>query len=255
MFIGFLIGFISAIISLIFILIRVKKGKKIGLPLILSLILSIFIFGGAIGYNTNNEEKSVTNNTAVTAQTQAQPKIQEQPNQQAQPVKIEQKTAKSNTETTTQAQTYKVLNSVEELQSRFNPNSDKYQLGFKINNTNIKPGQVQDVFQCMLNQYIGLNCAINKSDKSIRSVGMIAHGGDGSSKSAAEVLVTIGTLIGTIDPSLSVDNISQITKDLGLHQSDLMGLKKTVTKNNLTYGVDISKEVGIYFYIQSANDK
>lgn len=163
--------------------------------------------------------------------------------------------SESTTSSADQNKTHKIFNSVEDLQSKFNAASKKYNLNFSINNTDIKPGKVQDVFQCMFNNYIGLNCAINKSDKSVRSVLMIAHGTDGSSQTAVQTLMTIGTLIGTADPSLSLDDIKGIINDLGLTQRNLIGLKKTVTRNNIIYGIDISQEIGISFNISNANDK
>jgi hypothetical protein len=120
----------------------------------------------------------------------------------------------------------------------------------------LKSGEIQDVYQSMLTENIGLLITANKKDGSVRDVTLIAQG-DGTFKSGADIIIAIGTLITAFHPESTPDERGQVLKDLGLFKegTDILNLKGNTTRGKYKYWINSSPTIGIMFGVQDKNDE
>lgn len=207
------------------------KGFKIGM----AVIVLAFMFKGC-GSKPNDTSSTSTTNTNKQMEQKQEVKQEE-----TKPKEIEQLT-------------YKILNNIDEVKANFNNAAAKLNIDFRINNLTVKDGEKQNTAQCMLNDHIGIMRTINKKDNTVREVMMIAQG-DGTTKSAANMIVVAGTLIATAEPGISNEDRAQLIKELGIPSEIKDGFERDVTHNNFKYHVSLSNSIGFMFSIGNAQDK
>lgn len=148
---------------------------------------------------------------------------------------------------------YKIFNNVEESKTSFNNAASKLNIGFSLNNLDVKEGEVQNTAQCMLNDHIIILELINKKDNTVREISMIAQG-DGTDQSTANILLVIGTLISTVEPNINNEDRIQLIKDLGIPGEIKDGFQRKKIHNNFKYTITMSSKVGLMFSIGNAQD-
>lgn len=145
----------------------------------------------------------------------------------------------------------------EEFRKAFNARADSMKSKIKITKKlTIEDGLVQDTFQFMFNDYLGLTGTVNKSDGSIRDVMMLGRG-DGTAASGANVIVVMGLVILAVNPDLPSTEVGSILTDLHVLDDgvDLTKIDESTVRNGIRYHVQGSKELGLMFSAGDANDK
>lgn len=143
----------------------------------------------------------------------------------------------------------------EEFQQRFNEAAVRVDSDFHIDTIDITAGEVQDVFQNMLTDNIGLLGTINKTDGSIRDI-MIMAQGDGTFQSGVDIILAIGTIITTINPEFTPDERGQVLTDLGLldENADITNLDSSTVRGQYKYWINSSPVIGIMFGVENKGD-
>ncbi|MGI6436373.1 MAG: PH domain-containing protein [Syntrophomonadaceae bacterium] len=164
--------------------------------------------------------------------------------------------ASKNASPTEVVKTYSLGITPDEFKANFNSAAAKVDADFKIDNLELKSGEIQDVYQSMLTENIGLLITANKKDGSVRDVTLIAQG-DGTFKSGADIIIAIGTLITAFHPESTPDERGQVLKDLGLFKegTDILNLKGNTTRGKYKYWINSSPTIGIMFGVQDKNDE
>lgn len=150
---------------------------------------------------------------------------------------------------------YKVYDNIDVFKQKFNSfmnkemNSDLF-----IDDLKISDGTLNNAAKCQLNSNIGMIFQLHKNDNSVRSIMLIARG-DGSSQSGLDIIVVIGSLIATIDPSLEPSERGDILKKVGLFGgSDIRNLEGSTIKNGVKYFINSSEQIGIMFGVQNVGE-
>ncbi len=113
----------------------------------------------------------------------------------------------------------------------------------------LNEGEVNNTFISQVSEHISLVGTINKANNTVKEVTMIGMG-DGTAASGADIIVCMGSLIGTVEPSLTGDERMTILKKLGLFtDEDVMNLSKTYDHNGLHYSITSSDQMGIWFAV------
>ena len=151
---------------------------------------------------------------------------------------------------------YCVAKDVDTFEKDFNSAADKAQFPYKINNLTVTAGKSQDSFSYMLNKNIGILGTVIQKDKSVREL-MIVASGDGTPQSGANIVICMGTLIATVDKSLSPADRSSILKDCGFTNQNInsASYQGDTVRNGYKYTFAVSKSMGIMFNVCNANDK
>jgi hypothetical protein len=100
----------------------------------------------------------------------------------------------------------------------------------------------------MMNKFIGISCTINKSDKSVSEIVLIAQG-DGSMQSGVDILIAAGGVIHATNPDIKPEERGEILKQIGMmgDNVDIKKLDGKTVKNNIKYTGYYSDRIGIMF--------
>lgn len=146
---------------------------------------------------------------------------------------------------------------VEGFRKAFNSTAKNLNMSdMEIGKLNVQDGAVQDVFTYEISDYVNLQGSVNKSDGSVREVTVIGVG-DGTAQSGTDILLTIGLLIASTNPDLTVDERAGVLQDLGLLSEgvDISQIDQSTKRNGIKYTIKGSKELGIWFIASDANEK
>lgn len=142
----------------------------------------------------------------------------------------------------------------EQFKKAFNKASDDIGIDLKVGKINIEEGSKQNTFKNSFTKNLSLVGIVNKKDASVRSVTFIGAG-DGSAKSGADIILSMGLAIMAVNPELSDDDRANILRELGLMgDGDVFNLHNDTIRNGIKYSINTSKELGIWFTVSSAND-
>lgn len=153
-------------------------------------------------------------------------------------------------------QTYfKILESADLFSANFNKFMKEVDSPLRIHDIQIEEGGVNNTFQYIFNDQLGLIGTLNKRDNTIRGIAMIAQG-DGTIKSGANIFIVITGIIVSTNPGLIPEERGGILKDLGLFKknTDINNLSGNTIRNNIKYYISSSNQVGIVFGAQHANE-
>jgi len=143
----------------------------------------------------------------------------------------------------------------EQLKTAFNKASKNIGIDLRIGNFKIEEGAVQNTFKNSFTKNLSMVGMVNKKDGSVRSVTFIGAG-DGTAKSGADIILSMGLTIMATNPELSEDDRGNILRELGLMDGgDVFNLNKDTIRNGIKYSLNTSKELGIWFTVSSANDE
>jgi hypothetical protein len=134
------------------------------------------------------------------------------------------------------------------MRQRFNEFFTEAGSKLRVGSLKIKSGEVNDVAQYMINKLIGITCTINKTDKSVSEIVLIAQG-DGSMQSGVNILVAAGGVIHATNPDLQPEQRGDILKKIGLmgDNVDIKKLNGKTVKNNVEYQGYYNEQIGIMF--------
>ncbi|MEN1985976.1 hypothetical protein [Paenibacillus hubeiensis] len=145
----------------------------------------------------------------------------------------------------------------DEFRKSFNKRADeldnpKLKIGKKLE---IEEGPVQNVFQYMTTDYIGITGSVNKADGSLRDVMMIGQG-NGTLSSGADIILSIGLVVLATNPDLPTSAVGDIMKDLGVIDEgvDWTTIDESTEVNNVRYTLRGSDVLGIMFSASDVND-
>ena len=143
-----------------------------------------------------------------------------------------------------------------EFTTRFNNSSTEFKADLRISSLKVETGSLQDVFQYSFTDRLAIMGSVNKADGTVRDV-MIIGQGDETSKSALNIVMSMGILIAAVNPELSANERGNILKDLGLlgDNIDLKNLDKSTIRNGRKYHVSASDKIGIMFSVGDVSDK
>jgi len=143
----------------------------------------------------------------------------------------------------------------DQFKKAFNEASNSIGTDLKIGNLKIEEGPMQNTFNHSFTKNLSMVGIVNKIDGSVRSVTFIGAG-DGTAKSGADIILSMGLAIMTTNPELSENDRGNILRELGLMDGgDVLNLDKDTIRNGIKYSLNTSKELGIWFTASSANDK
>jgi len=111
----------------------------------------------------------------------------------------EEKTEKVEVKSVTTSEKY-LFKTPDDFKEAFNKYSASNSLGFEIDELKVTEGEVQNTFQYMITGHLGLIGTVNKADGSVKEINMIGSG-DGTTRSATNILLCMGAIIGTVDPA------------------------------------------------------
>lgn len=143
----------------------------------------------------------------------------------------------------------------EKFKQEFNRAAKELEFPYRINKITVKNGSVQDVFQYMFTDHLGLTASVNKKDGTVRDV-LILGQGDGSLKSGVDIILAMGVLIETTNPDLSPTERGNILNDLGVmgDNVDVNNLDGKTIRNGIKYTITSSPQLGIMFSAGDANE-
>lgn len=135
----------------------------------------------------------------------------------------------------------------------FNKESKRINAGLEIKNSDIVEHKVKDTFNYQLTDYIYLIGEVNKENGELWDVGILGST-DGTSDSAAELLVAAGLLFSSVQPGAEVSDGGEILNKLGFFEkdSDLTNINNSIVKNGLLYSVLHKQDIGVMFHVASA---
>lgn len=139
--------------------------------------------------------------------------------------------------------------SPEAFKSAFNRSCSKNSFDFEIDEINVQDGEVNNTFQCTINNNVSLVGSVNKADGSVKEITMIGKG-DGTAKSGADILTMMAVIIGTVDPDLPANGRGEILQELRLfgdNAADLKDHTAATDKNGIHYFINSSEVMGIWF--------
>lgn len=141
-----------------------------------------------------------------------------------------------------------LFESADDFKDAFNKESATNDFDLTIDDLNVKEGEVQNSFQYMFTDHLGILGSIDKANGKVKDV-MMMGSGDGTAKSASNILICIGTLISTVDPTVEPKQRGEILKKLGLFdkKKDIMNLNSKTEKNGIKYSISSSKIMGLTF--------
>ncbi|WP_339166080.1 hypothetical protein MKX75_16790 [Paenibacillus sp. FSL R5-0341] len=146
----------------------------------------------------------------------------------------------------------------EEFRKSFNKRAteignSKLKIGKKLE---VQTGAVQDVFQYMITDYIGITGSINKADGSVRDVTMIGQG-DGTVTSGADIVLAMGLVILSVNPDLPASSVANVLSDMNILDEgvDWSTVDESTEIDGIRYSVLGSETIGIMFSASDVNDK
>jgi hypothetical protein len=143
-----------------------------------------------------------------------------------------------------------LFDSPESFKTIFNKYTSSHDLeDLQIDDIEVKHGEVQNTFQYMFTEHLGVIGTVNKSDGSVKEITLIGTG-DGTIKSGSNIILGIVAVIATVDPSLTPDGRMGILKKLkimGDDDADLSDLSTKTRHNGIKYFVSSSKAMGLWF--------
>jgi hypothetical protein len=147
-----------------------------------------------------------------------------------------------------------LLNSADQFKSKMNNFFDELNLDLQIRNFKIEDGAVNNTFQVMMNEHIGIIGSLNKSDNSVKEISMMGQG-DGTTASGANIMFVMVGMIAACDPDLPAEERGEIMKELGLldKNMDINNLKNSTIRNGLKYWVVSNNITGLSFGVSKNN--
>ena len=119
-----------------------------------------------------------------------------------------------------------------------------------ISDIEVKEGDVNNTFTIKMNESVTLVGSIEKSDGSVKEL-IIFGSGNGTQKSAIEILTGITAAIGSTDASLAPSERGEIVKALGLlnNKTDISNHEAKYDRNGFHYWVNSNQYTGFNFGI------
>lgn len=145
----------------------------------------------------------------------------------------------------------------EEFRKEFNARANSMESPLKISKKfTIEDGPLQDTFQYMFTDYLGITGSVNKADGSVRDIMMLGRG-DGTAASGANIIVVMGLVILATNPDIPANDVGGIISDLHVLDDgvDLSTIDESSVRNGIRYHVQGSNELGLMFSAGDANDK
>lgn len=215
-----------------------KMWKKI-IASIFYLCVLLTVIGIFAGEEENANQKDITNKSPSETQSVS-----------ANQANLNQSKPKNETE-----KIFSIGLKPDEFKDRFNQAATEFDSDLRITDLNVDEGSVQDTFQYMLTSHLGLIGSINKQDGSIRSVTILGQG-DGTAQSGLNIITSMGILIAAVNPEISPNKRGDILRELKIvgDNVDILNLDSETVCNGKKYFVNSSKEIGIMFGVQDAND-
>ncbi|PZT54114.1 hypothetical protein [Paenibacillus silvae] len=218
-------------------------------------IIAAGIFGDKDADNTKKNEV-VSNEVSKPAEGKSETVVAEKPITKTQEVKVEKDVSKQEQE---KIDIPGSLNMTpEEFRKSFNKRAQeignsKLKIGKKLE---VQEGAVQDVFQYMITDYIGITGSINKADGSVRDVTMIGQG-NGTITSGADIVLAMGLVILSVNPDVPASSVANILSDMHILDEgvDWATVDESTEVNGIRYNVMGSETIGIMFSASDANDK
>jgi|GEM_PF-2397762 len=173
-------------------------------------------------------------------------------NKSADALKEQQKTASTEDKPTTSEELHKnegsLFATTDDFKNVFNEFTSSNDFNLQIDDLDVQEGEVQNVFQYMFNENLGILGTVNKSDESVKEVTMIGRG-NGTFKSGGNIFLCMAAIIGAVDPSLKPEERGEILKDLGLlnKNTDFTKMSNKTERNGIKYFVTSSDLMGLMF--------
>ncbi len=167
----------------------------------------------------------------------------------ATPAASEPTTASEKKEDKAEKATLFIAETPDHFKNAFNAYTSSNNLDFTIDELEVKEGEVQNTFQYMFTDHLGLIGTINKSDGSVKGVTMIGSG-DGTAKSGGNIMLCMLSIIATVDPSIKPENRVDVLKALGLlgdKDVDIMNMSTKTDRNGIHYFISSSRAMGMMF--------
>ncbi len=141
-----------------------------------------------------------------------------------------------------------VLKDIYTFKNRFNKYCRKSKSSLRIKNITIQIGEVNNTFQYMFNDHIGLIGTLNKKDNSLKEITMIGQG-NGNLDSATNILITMGGIISCITPTIKPSGRGKILREIGFFNDnvDINNLEANTKRGDIKYWINSSKYLGIMF--------
>lgn len=138
-----------------------------------------------------------------------------------------------------------------DFKNRWKKYAEEFQFPYKDLEVNLENHVIQ--INLRHNSNISFVGAVTnyKEDMILKSITMIASG-DGSTQTSANMFIAMGILIASINPHESVEFRKNLLSDLGiLELKD--GTKNVVIVKKIKYGLNFSKELGLWFSVSRYN--
>ena len=119
-----------------------------------------------------------------------------------------------------------------------------------ISDIEVKEGDVNNTFTIKMNESVTLVGSIEKSDGSVKEL-IIFGSGNGTQKSAIQILTGITAAIGSTDASLAPSERGEIVKAFGLlnNKTDISNHEAKYDRNGFHYWVNSNQYTGFNFGI------
>ncbi|WP_340398566.1 hypothetical protein [Paenibacillus sp. FSL H8-0079] len=227
-------------------------------------LIVVIIVGGIFGNKDEDrteKEEVATTKVSTLAETKPETVVAEKSATKTEEVKVAKENVKQQEEKKEEKKV-EILGSLdmtpEEFRKSFNKRAmeignPKLKIGKKLE---VQTGAVQDVFQYMITDYIGITGSINKADGSVRDVTMIGQG-DGTVTSGADIVLAMGLVILSVNPDLPASSVANVLSDMNILDEgvDWSTVDESTEIDGIRYSVLGSETIGIMFSASDAKDK
>ena len=211
---------------------KMPKGWKIGLTIVIGLII-------VAAFNDKGEAKETPPKTKQSSASATPAAAKDVP-------PVDKAAAAPAPATASSA----LFDSPESFKTVFNKYAGTHDLDdLQIDDIEVKEGEVQNTFQYMFTEHLGIIGTVNKPDGHVTDITLIGTG-DGTIKSGSNIILGIIAIIATVDPSLTPDGRLDILKKLkimGDDDADITNLSTKTSRNGIKYFVSSSKTMGLWF--------
>jgi len=163
----------------------------------------------------------------------------------------EEKSGSTNTDDNTDKTGKYLFETADEFKDAFNKYSASKSLDLTIDDLTIKEGEVQNTFQYMFTDNLGILGTVRKSDGKMTELMMIGSG-DGSFKSGSNIIICMMAIIATVDPDLAPEKRIDVLKGLGMmgdKKVDITNMDGKTETEKMKYSIASNKYTGLMFSV------
>lgn len=145
----------------------------------------------------------------------------------------------------------------DEFVERWNAATTEFERAdLRVDDLDIQEGQVQDIFQVRLADYVFLQGTVSQGDDGLKEITIL--GGPETQEQSLTVLTTWGLAVSATSPELNPDERGDVLRDLGIVGDDTIDFsdhEAETVRGDVRYWVQFSDAIGLIFGVDDARHR